>query len=428
MDRKSPLAEFQFDHWLRCTAQKCLAAQPPLVSFVISTFNRCDVLQRTLDHVGRCGLPDDQFEIIVVDNASTDGTAGAVRQRFPQVKLLEQSENRGSCAKNAGVEIARGKYVVFLDDDSYPWPGSIARMMRHFRADKSLAAAGFKVHLTDGNQECSAYPDVFIGCAVGFRKQALQEVGGLPDDFFMQAEEYDLSLRLLEAGWNVRTFDDLHVTHLKTPGARSSSRTMRLDVRNNLTLVARYFPGPWMLRYARAWTRRYWMIACSKGQRRAFACGLIEGILRAGTTPRRPLSADVFERFTRMDETFERMRAMKEEYGITNVLFVDLGKNALAYWLAAQQCGLNVVAIADPRLGASNWKYHGVHIVTDEDARRMVFDAAIVANLSPVHARARAAAWRAMDGRPVIDLFEDEAGVTAGRVERQSRQTVARSA
>src|SRR5437762_11002823 len=212
------------------------------VSFLISTFNRRDILLATLWRLHECGLPRAAFEVVVVDNASSDGTAQAVTSQFPRVKLIVLRENRGSCAKNEGLRIAQGAFVVFLDDDSYPQPGAIGRMIEHFRNDPALGAAVFTVTLPDGSRECSAYPDVFIGCGTGFRRAALDQVGGSPDDFFMQAEEYDLSLRLLDAGWSVRTFDDLHVTHLKTPGARYSERVTQFDVRNNLVLVARYFP------------------------------------------------------------------------------------------------------------------------------------------------------------------------------------------
>src|SRR4051812_35219353 len=191
-----------------------------LVSFVISTHNRRKELLNTLASLYLCGLTNEAFEIFVIDNASSDGTPGAIRRDFPQVTLFPQKKNRGSCAKNIALPLARGRYVVFLDDDSYPRYGSISRMIRHFEADPDLGAAVFSVHLADGSSECSAYPDVFIGCGTGFRRKALEEVGGLPEDFFMQAEEYDLSLRLLDAGWMVKGFDDLHVVHLKAHLAR----------------------------------------------------------------------------------------------------------------------------------------------------------------------------------------------------------------
>ena len=117
------------------------------VTFLIAAFNRRNVLLGTLGALRRCALPPETFETILVDNASTDGTADAVAAEFPEVRILREQVNRGACAKNAGLAIARSKYVVFLDDDSYPLPGSIARMIRHFEADPFLGAAVFDTRL-----------------------------------------------------------------------------------------------------------------------------------------------------------------------------------------------------------------------------------------------------------------------------------------
>lgn len=176
----------------------------PLITFLISTYNRRLVLLRTLAELHeisrRCGLIT---QTIVVDNASTDGTADAVHSQFPDVELIRQTKNTGACAKNAGLAVSSGAFVMFLDDDSYPTVGSVRRMVQHFLTDHTLGAAVFNVTLPDGSQESSAYPSVVIGCGTGFRRAALAQVGGLPTDFFMQAEEYDLSLRLLDRGWSI---------------------------------------------------------------------------------------------------------------------------------------------------------------------------------------------------------------------------------
>jgi GT2 family glycosyltransferase len=376
-----------------------------LISFIISTYNRRDELLRTLDRLTSLGLDDRTYEIHVIDNASTDGTADAVSQ-MPYVRLYPQFTNRGSCAKNLALPHAQGEFIVFLDDDSYPQPLSIERMVQHFRRRPSLGAATFTVTLPDGSRECSAYPNVFIGCGVGLRKTALDQVGALPEDFFMQAEEYDLSLRLLDAGWDVETFDDLHITHLKTPRSRVPDRVMRLDVRNNLIVAARYFPDEWASAFCIDWMLRYGLIASAKRQRRPYLMGLAQGLVEALRHPRRPISDEAFEQFAKIKLIQQRMTQAKHDYGISRLLLIDLGKNILPYHLAANASGIEIVAIADGRLAGR--KYRGIPILTDAQAQRQFFDAAIIANSSPVHAQQRTAAWLAICHRPIIDLLAEE--------------------
>ncbi len=283
----------------------------PLVTFLISSHNRREVLLRTLDELRqidhRCGLVT---ETIVVDNASADGTADAVARAYPEVNLIRQTRNRGACAKNAGLAVSTGEFVVFLDDDSCPTVGGVRRMIEHFLQDDDLGAAIFDVVLPDGSHESSAYPSVVIGCGTAFRLRALREVGGLPTDFFMQAEEYDLSLRLLDAGWNIQRFDDLKMHHLKTSTARVPTRTTRLDMRNNLMVATRYFPRHFVLPFALDWARRYWWIAASKGHKHQLAAlrGAGEGIVRSLLPGhRRPIGLAAFETFAMMSAIRRKM-------------------------------------------------------------------------------------------------------------------------
>ncbi len=385
----------------------------PVVSFLISTHNRKAVLLDTLARVLECGLGAEEIEIIIVDNASPDGTAAAVAQRFPaehfpQVRLIRLERNLGPTSKNLALAQAQGRYVVFLDDDSFPRPGSIRRMIERFEANPRLGAAIFTVHLPDGSQECSAYPNVFIGCGTGFRRCAVEAAGGLPADFYMQAEEYVLSLRLLDAGWDVQRFDDLHVDHLKTSTARYPARVMRLDVRNNLVLALRLLPPQWALPYAVEWTARYRLIARSKGRRLAFTLGMIQGVWRGlQLWKRRPVDDWTFETFAKIEETERRLAEAKARHGLRQILLVDYGKNLFAYWRAAKKLDLKIVAIADRNLGAPGHFYRDIPLLGDEAARRLHYDAAIIANLSPVHAAARLASWSPMDIRPTIDLWAD---------------------
>lgn len=404
----------------------------PTVSFIISTFNRKDVVLQTLAQIDNCGLSREEYETLVVDNASTDGTGQALRQAFPLIHLLERDYNQGPVSKNLAIRSARGRYVVFLDDDSFPQPGSVHRMIRHFEADPKLGAACFNVILPDGARECSAYPNVFIGCGTGFRRTVLEQAGGLPEDFFMQAEEYDLSLRILAAGYEIKYFDDIYVTHLKSPTARSSERTTQFDVRNNLVLITRYFPKKWVLPFVKDWLRRYRMIAASKGHELAYFKGMMSGLFRTmRPSNRRPVDEHTFEKLVKLNETEIRLHRAVKEHGLKKILFVDFGKNMLPFYLAAQKLGLEIVAIADERLGAHGRRYRKIPIFNDEMCRRFTFDAAVVSNLSPVHAAQRRDAWRQADTRLVIDLFEDDRYSTltfSGRASQGFPQTVAQSA
>jgi GT2 family glycosyltransferase len=377
----------------------------PSVSFILVTRNRREVLLRTLDRVESCGLPPGAFEILVVDNASDDGTSDVVMDMFPEVRLIRQEKNLGACARNAALPVSSGRYIVFLDDDSYPLPGSIARMIRHFQHDPRLGAASCDVRLPDGRSECSAYPDVFIGCGVGLRRTAIDEVGGLPDDFFMQAEEYDLSLRLLDAGWRVRRFDDLHVVHEKSSAGRCSWDKMRLDVRNNLLLAMRRFPRQWVEPFVHDWMARYWAIARASGRRGAACVGFVQGAAR-GLWRRGfvPVADSTFEQFARIEETRHRLAALRQEHGIGRALLIDWGKNMIAYRLACEAAGIRIVAVADRALAGT--RYGDFPVVSDDEAVGMSFDAAIVSNLSPVHATDRLRDWRARTSRPVLDVFE----------------------
>jgi GT2 family glycosyltransferase len=382
----------------------------PLITFLISSFNRRDVLLRTLSELRqidqRCGLIT---ETIVVDNASIDGTAGAVGIGYPEVQLIRQNRNTGACAKNAGLAVASGEFVIFLDDDSYPTVGSVRKMVDYFLTDRELGAAIFDVILPDGSHESSAYPRVVIGCGTGFRRCALEQVGGLPTDFFMQAEEYDLSLRLMDAGWAIDRFDDLKIKHLKTPAARVPTRTTRLDMRNNLIVATRYLPRQWMMPFAIDWAQRYWWIASKKGSRHQLAAlrGAAEGIFKSLLPGnRKPIGFAAFEEFAMVVAIRRAMDGVRYRRRLQSIVLIDVGKNLLPFFKAAQQCQLNVLAIVDSKLAKPGRKYRGIPVITDEEASRLIYDAAIVTNISPAHAANRASRFR-RSGRVVIDLFEE---------------------
>src|SRR5262249_20412747 len=146
---------------------------------------------------------------------------------------------------------------------------------------------------------------------------------------------------------------------------------------------------------------RYWRIARANKQLPAFIAGFCEGLWRlTKRVNRRPLSQETFETFARIEEAAIRLTRWRDKLGIRSVVLVDLGKNVYAYWHAARECGLKILAIADDRLGPG--RYRGIPILPTNAARTLNYDAVLISNLSPVHAQKRAKEWRALQSRPVI--------------------------
>jgi GT2 family glycosyltransferase len=222
------------------------------VSAVLVTWNRRDDLRDTLDRLLACGYP--ALEIIVCDNASTDGTAGMVRRDYPGVVLIEMPQNVGIGANNAGFARAAGEYVVVLDDDSWPAPGAIERMLAHFAADPRLGIVAFDVrnaaHAGDGPAPGARggvaaghrYLMAFNGAGAGLRRAVLDQVGHYPTEFFLYWNEQDLSLRVLDAGWTIASFPDVVGFHKHSPVNRESWRAPFYYCRNAFWLAWKHYP------------------------------------------------------------------------------------------------------------------------------------------------------------------------------------------
>ncbi|MCG3138128.1 MAG: hypothetical protein HJJLKODD_01988 [Phycisphaerae bacterium] len=384
-------------------------AQAP-VSFILATYNRAAVVAETLCQLVKQGFSPAEYDTWVVDNCSADDTLTRLRAEHPAVKLLPLRQNRGSCAKALAVLQVTTPYVIFLDDDSWPDSASVTRMVEYFYEQPKLGAAGFMVNLPDGSQESSALPNVFVGCGVGFRTECLREVGNLDLSYFMQAEEYDLSFRLVAAGYEVRNFTDLKVRHEKTATTRSSDRRLFYDVRNNETLALTYLPEPWLTWYRQDWQQRYrWLaedeqlLASYRTGRRA---GWRRGWWRRFTRPKaqlRPSAMNTLFGIELLNEQFAKLKHL----GTDGILLADLGKNIYAYYQAARQAGVRVAAVTDDRFARAGRSYRGCPIVSLSEGLQLPISAVVISNSSPVHARLRQQ-WLIFNTRlPVHRWFSD---------------------
>jgi len=184
------------------------------------------------------------LEVVVVDNASLDGSVEAVHEAHPDVEVVAR-ETRGGYGANHNLALARaqGRYVLFLNDDARVQPGAIDAMVGHLDAHPDVAVAAPTIVRSDGARQVSLWPrpsaaaDVraalrfgrarsaalngdgpqavgwAMGCALLVRREAAERVGGFDEGYFMYSEEVDLCVRLADAGGATHWVPSATVVH-----------------------------------------------------------------------------------------------------------------------------------------------------------------------------------------------------------------------
>ena len=241
-------------------------------SIVIVSWNTRDILRDCLRSVCDDAGPV-SCEIIVVDNASADDSVEMVRREFPHVRLIENVENRGfASANNQGIAVATGRYVLLLNSDTIVLDGAIAKTVAFADAHPDAAVVGCRALNADHTLQptCFMFPslfnmllsstylyrlwpqsrlfgreqmtwwhrddarevDVVTGCFMLVRREALEQVGIMDEQFFMYGEETDWCYRFKKAGWKVLFMPVAEIVHL---GGQSSKR-VRVEMTVQLRL------------------------------------------------------------------------------------------------------------------------------------------------------------------------------------------------
>lgn len=197
-------------------------AELPVVSVVFLAYNRRDALLVSLQRMLLdSGYPPERLEVIVVDNASTDGTAGAIARDFPQVRVIRNTHNAGAPGWNRGFAVAAGDYVLILDDDAYLRPGGLERAVRAAQAEHadlvsfSVVSSFDEAHRLNDDWRTGLLS--FWGCAALVSAPALRALGGYDPDIFIWANEVDLTMRLLDHGFRHLYLPDVCAVHMKEP-------------------------------------------------------------------------------------------------------------------------------------------------------------------------------------------------------------------
>src|SRR5215207_10727004 len=281
---------------------------PPLVTVVIPNWNGESFLEVCLGSLRRQSFRD--FETVLVDNGSTDGSIALVRRDFPEVRVVCLSENLGfSAAVNAGIMASEANLVALLNNDTEVDPGWLEALVRaaddhpeagffasklvDFHDRRLLDGAGDAVRLSGlpyrlghgerdrGQFEREAF--VFSACAAAalYRRSVFEEIGLFDEDFFSNCEDGDLSFRAQLAGYRCVYIPDAVVYHIgsASTGGQKSALNTRLGAQNGINVLVKNLPAaltwrslPFILA---GQLSRLAVTALSPGLLRAYLSGLV---------------------------------------------------------------------------------------------------------------------------------------------------------
>jgi GT2 family glycosyltransferase len=253
-----------------------------------------------------------EFEVIVSDNGSTDGSVENMRAKFPAVTIIANGGNLGFAkGNNAGIRVASGEYILILNPDTIVHDGALDRWIKFADLYPEGGAFGCRVHNRNGTYQRSARPfptisrylsaalglrflgrssrlllsdeyegwmgdterevDWQSGCCVLFRGDLLRQLGGFDEQFFYQFEEVDLCRRVWNAGYRIRFTPEASITHL---GGQSVGRfpvRFAIEVCRN---GYRYF----YKHYGSRGARQYRLVMMAKFRLRRAGYGLLNAI------------------------------------------------------------------------------------------------------------------------------------------------------
>lgn len=231
------------------------------LSILIVNYNTC---QLTLDAIRSVynSHTSYKYEVILIDNHSTDHTVERVREEFPQVIIIENEDNVGfSKANNQGLKIAKGRFILLLNSDTVIQPDTLDVMIKFMDTHSKIGASGCKVLLPDGSLDKACkrgfptplssfyyafgisklfpnnprfnqyqlshldpnkdYPvDSLVGAFMLVRREAIEQVGLLDEQFFMYGEDIDWCYRIKQAGWEIYYYPYTSIIHYKGASSR----------------------------------------------------------------------------------------------------------------------------------------------------------------------------------------------------------------
>jgi GT2 family glycosyltransferase len=231
---------------------------------IIINWNTKDLLIQCLTSIPQM-IQGFRIEILVVDNGSQDGSGSEVKKRFPFVRLIENDKNLGFArAVNQGLQKASGRYVLLLNPDTLVKNGAIERLMSFMDAHPKAGISGAQLLNSNGSKQNSIanfpslatellnknllrwlsperFPgkernysepievDSVIGACMMVRREALDQVGFLDEDYFLFLEETDWCYRMKKAGWKIYHNPQVEVYHFQGKSAEAERKRAKVE-------------------------------------------------------------------------------------------------------------------------------------------------------------------------------------------------------
>jgi GT2 family glycosyltransferase len=250
------------------------------VSIIIVNWNTRDILRGCLRSVYE-QAQDISFEVIVVDNASSDDSSTMIKREFPQVIFIENTENRGfAAANNQGIKIAKGRYVLLLNPDTVVLDGAVQKSVAYADDHQDVGVLGCQVWLNgkEIQQTCFSFPsvcslimqktglcrmfprsgvfgwekmagwnrdterevDVVSGMFMLVRREAIEQVGLMDEAYFVYAEETDWCFRFKKAGWKCVFTPTARIIHLDGGSKSTGQIGTKMFVQEHKSLLIFY--------------------------------------------------------------------------------------------------------------------------------------------------------------------------------------------